>query len=462
MSTELRRSGIQGMTDVPWGTHFCQFYGTKLDLIDSLVPYFEAGLASNEQCIWVTSRPLPAAEGHELLSARVPHLDALIDRGQIEIIDYHDWYSRSGELDAEATLKAWMDRHDQALARGYDGLRITGNTSFLERSAFKAFADYERRVNERFRGERVLALCSYSLNDCEPESLLEVLRNHRFALVRRDGEWDIIESAALTLAREELQRVNKELHILNLHLEERVSERTRELEEALKVREEFLSIASHELKTPLAALKLQLDGLLRGLRGGRLSLDEVTRRVARAEAQCGRLDALATNLLEASVATSGRMTLDPASIDLAELACEAVARFGEQLVRAGSQVRLTATAPVRGSWDRLRLEQVITNLLSNALKHAPGTLIEVRVEVIGREAVLTVRDHGPGVSSADRDRIFERYTQAAPGKSAGGFGLGLWITRHIVEALGGSIELDSELGRGASFKVRLPRAPTSE
>jgi signal transduction histidine kinase len=105
---------------------------------------------------------------------------------------------------------------------------------------------------------------------------------------------------------------------------------------------------------------------------------------------------------------------------------------------------------------------VITNLLSNALRHAPGALIEVRVDATSDGAVLVVRDHGPGISPADKERVFERYAQGSAGKSAGGFGLGLWITRHIVEALGGSIELDSELGRGATFKVRLPRARASE
>jgi signal transduction histidine kinase len=156
------------------------------------------------------------------------------------------------------------------------------------------------------------------------------------------------------------------------------------------------------------------------------------------------------------------MTLKPADVDLAELACEVVARFGEQLVRAGSQVKLTAPAPVAGSWDRLRLEQVLTNLLSNAVKHAPGALTEVSVNATDAEAVLLVRDHGPGIPPADKDRIFERFTQGNLGNSVGGFGLGLWITRHIVEALGGSIDLESELGRGASFKVRLPRAQASE
>lgn len=462
MTTVLRRSGIQGVADVPWGTHFCQFYGTKTDLIESLVPYFKAGLASNEQCLWVTSEPLGAREAKDLLRASVPDLDALIDRGQIEIVDHREWYTRAGGVDGDAALKAWMDRHDIALARGYDGLRITGNTSSLDIGAFADESDFERCVNESFRGERILALCSYCLDACDPDRILDVIRSHRFAVVRRGGEWDVIESAALTLAREELQRVNEELHGLNLHLEERVSERTRDLEEALKVREEFLSVASHELKTPLAALKLQLDGLLRGIRGGRLSLDEVARRVARAEDQCVRLDALATNLLEVSRAASGRMTMQPADVDLAELACEVVARFSEQLERAGSQVRLTAPLPVGGSWDRLRLEQVLTNLLSNALKYAPGALTEVRVEASNAEAVLVVRDHGPGILPSDKDRIFERYVQGASGKSAGGFGLGLWITRHIVEALGGSIELESELGRGASFTVRLPRARASE
>ncbi|RPH54168.1 hypothetical protein EHM82_07250, partial [bacterium] len=204
-------SGIQAVGAIPFGSHFCQFYRTKQDLIDTLVPYFEAGLRNNEMCMWVTSHPLEAEEATALLREAMPDFEEFAARGQIEIWNHHDWYLRNGEQRSAEVLQGWIDREKRALDRGFSGFRLTGNTFWLERSGWHEFVEYESMVNEAFRRFRIIALCSYSLDHCCAEDVLDVCRNHQFALARRQGDWELIESSPLKMAKEELKKLNDEL-----------------------------------------------------------------------------------------------------------------------------------------------------------------------------------------------------------------------------------------------------------
>ena len=128
MEAIQRHSGIEVVGDVPWGTHFCQFYETGQDLIEILVPYFHEGLKGNEFCMWVTSEPLQVDQAKAALQAAVPDLDKYIEKGQIEILDYNQWYTKSEKFSADEVLQDWADKLNSALERGYEGLRLTGNT----------------------------------------------------------------------------------------------------------------------------------------------------------------------------------------------------------------------------------------------------------------------------------------------------------------------------------------------
>lgn len=143
----MRHTGIGVIGDVPWGTHFCQFYETSLDLAETLVPYFKAGLEAGEFCMWVTSEPLQVREAEAALRAAVPDLDERVRRGQIEIIDYQDWYFRSGRFSPDEVLKGWVDKLEAALDKGYEGLRLSGNTLWLEPVHWEDFREYEEAVN---------------------------------------------------------------------------------------------------------------------------------------------------------------------------------------------------------------------------------------------------------------------------------------------------------------------------
>jgi len=206
MGQKMRKMGIDLIGDVPWGTHFCQFYQTQQDLIDILVPYFQAGLENNEFCMWVTSEPLSEKEVQKAMRKAVPNFERYLTRGQIEIVPHAQWYLKNGTFDLQRVLKAWIDKLNQALAKGYDGMRVTGNTAWLEKRDWRNFAHYEEEVNRVIGKYRMMDICSYCLDKCSAFELIDVVRNHQFALVRREGEWELIGSFERKWMQEELER----------------------------------------------------------------------------------------------------------------------------------------------------------------------------------------------------------------------------------------------------------------
>ncbi len=195
MDIKLRKTSIDVVGNIPWGTHFCQFYQTKEDLIDILVPYFKAGLEDNEFCMWITAEPLNAAEAHKALQKKVRNLDDYIKKGQIEILEHTQWYTKSENIDPEAIIQDCINKAEYALKKGFDGLRITGNSVLLERKEKEKFSSYEERANILIANYRMLALCSYSLDNCSPSEIIDVVSNHKFALIKQDNEWKIIQSS---------------------------------------------------------------------------------------------------------------------------------------------------------------------------------------------------------------------------------------------------------------------------
>jgi PAS domain S-box-containing protein len=219
---------------------------------------------------------------------------------------------------------------------------------------------------------------------------------------------------------------------------------------------EFIGVAAHDLGNPLQSLQLRLRRL-RTLADGQEP--RVRDGLALAEHETRRLGQMVRNLLDLSRLSTGRRTLETEELDLAGLVREVVERHAEQAQLTGCALSLHAEGPVPGRWDRLRLERVITNLLTNALKFGPGQPVEVRVETTATLARLVVRDRGIGIAPEAQQRIFGRFERVHGGRAQAGFGLGLYIVRQLVEAHGGSIRVRSELGQGAEFTVELPLEP---
>ncbi len=237
-------------------------------------------------------------------------------------------------------------------------------------------------------------------------------------------------------------------------------------QQAVQVRDEFLSIASHELKTPLTSLHLAVQALQRAMRppagaapeaAPRLAPEYLARRLEIIAQQNHRLDKLINDLLDISRLAAGRLELEKHEVDLVALTRQVIEQFQEELALARSPVTLDTAGPVLGCWDAARIEQVLTNLLTNAMKYGRGQPIRVTVEAAGPVARLIVQDQGIGIAPEHQERIFGRFERAVRPGQYGGMGLGLYITRQIVEAHGGRITLESKPGYGATFTTELPR-----
>ena len=232
-----------------------------------------------------------------------------------------------------------------------------------------------------------------------------------------------------------------------------------EAQAAVRARDEFLSIASHELRTPLTPLEIGLQRLLRPREGESWPAERVRPALERCERQVRRLEVLIDNMRDVSRISSGRLTLQHEDVDLSEVMREVTTRFADQISASGSKLELSVTGPVVGQWDRLRLEQVITNLLTNAIKYGRGHAIEASCEGTNTHGTVRIRDHGIGIDPDQISRIFGRFERAVSARSYGGLGLGLYIARQIVDAHGGRIDVESRLGEGSLFTIELPLHP---
>jgi hypothetical protein len=191
-----RNSGIALVGDLPWGSHFCQFYQTQDDLLDTLVPYFRAGLENNEFCVWVTSDFLTKEEALKAMGKSVPGFAQYQAKGQMEIFPYTDWYLKGGHFDLQRTLTMWMAKHEEALSRGFAGLRVSGNPYWIDnKKDWDDFACYEAEINNVIGGTKLLVLCTYALHKCGVAEIMDVVKNHEFALARSHGIWQLVKGS---------------------------------------------------------------------------------------------------------------------------------------------------------------------------------------------------------------------------------------------------------------------------
>jgi PAS domain S-box-containing protein len=231
----------------------------------------------------------------------------------------------------------------------------------------------------------------------------------------------------------------------------------RELREAVRARDEFVKVASHELRTPLATLRLQVESLRSALARGTL---DPRRALARADAalrQAGRLDVLVDGILDAAVLSGEEIELHPAEVDVAALVHDVLERAAPAAARDRTPLHLAAEARVLARVDGPRVAHALSHLLSNAIRYGAGQPVDVRVEADDERVRIAVEDHGVGIDPADVERIFGRFERASSWRHYGGLGLGLFLTRRIAEAHGGTVRVDGALGEGATFTLELPR-----
>lgn len=236
-----------------------------------------------------------------------------------------------------------------------------------------------------------------------------------------------------------------------------------ELRDAVRARDDFITIAAHELRSPLAAIVLYVQNLILSVERDRSACsEEIKSDLVRLEKRINHFIKRAGVLLDVTRLTSGNFCLQRGTVDLSALTERVVRDFAEEAARAECTLDFQLAPRVLGNWDDLALEQVLVNLLSNAIKYGAGRPVSVRVSADAQAARIEVEDRGIGISEDARSRIFDKFERAVHQTTHGGFGVGLWITRQIVEAFGGSVAVDGRPGLGSTFSVSLPRGAYTE
>jgi PAS domain S-box-containing protein len=294
------------------------------------------------------------------------------------------------------------------------------------------------------------------IEDCPVHRREVAFRDHDCTFVRKDGTPFPVACTLTPLFESDAGGAVLELCDLT---ELRRSQA--ELREAVRVRDDFLSIASHELRTPMSALRMYIQGLIKGPLFEPLD-ERVKSRLLGADRSTLRMIQLLNELLDVSRLNTAHLELELADVNLTAVIQEVVDRLQPDISRSNSTLSLALASDVIGHWDRSRLDQVISNLLSNALKYGEGKPIEISLEEHDARALLRVRDHGVGIAPSEHERIFERFQRAASQRHYGGFGLGLWIAKRVLGLMGGTIRVESEFGNGALFEVCLPRHPPAK
>jgi two-component system, sensor histidine kinase PdtaS len=331
-------TGLAPIGRVDWGSHFCHFYRDEADMAETLVPYFKAGLESNEACLWVTAAPFTKEAALAQLRTYFSDIDTRIAAGQLVVLEHSEWYERVGRRSRADVVGMWVEAKNKALHHGYGGLRLSGNTAFLRQEDWDDFNDYENAVRTAFGSEQILALCSYQADRWDAGVVLDIVQTHDFALARRRGTWEIIESASVKKTKEALLALNAEL-------ERRVGERTESLRQTLSQQKMLTAELSHRVKNSFASVQAIVDQTLR-------------RAASAADARvnvAGRLRAMAR-------AHDQLAAGDWSGVSLRQAAETAATAFGHK-------VRIEVREDVLTPRAALGLSLVFHELMTNAVKY---------------------------------------------------------------------------------------------
>jgi C4-dicarboxylate-specific signal transduction histidine kinase len=464
MATETRKTGIDVVGDMPWGTHFCLFYETKDDLLDTLLPYCKSGLESEEFCLWVVAEPLTIEEATDALKDVVPDLDRYLEDSSIEIVSARNWYLQGGTFDLKRVTDGWHEKLARASARGYAGVRVTGDTAWLAKKDWKHFCEYEEGLNEAVANQRLAVLCTYPLAQCGALEILDVVRTHQFALAKRHGSWDVIETAGHKQAKAEIKRLNEEL-------EQRVVERTSQLvkaSEALRESQaelarvsrvttlgELTASIAHEVNQPLAGVVTSGNACLRWLANRPPNIENAKQSVDRIIKDANR----ASDVVRRVRGLAQKTPVQKVWLSINETVLESMALTRMEVAQHGASLKTQLSDDVPRVWaDRIQLQQVMLNLIMNAVeavsavKDGPRDVIVSTAKHESDSVLLTVRDSGTGLDPESLQRVFDAFYTTKPE----GMGMGLAVSRSIIEVHGGRLWATTNEPRGAVFQFTIP------
>jgi signal transduction histidine kinase len=453
----LRKTGLEVLGERPWGTHFCVFYESDDDLVQMLVPYFATGLKNRELCFWVLADSLTEDDARGALNRGIDSPDRqLIDRN-IEFLRSEECYLKEGVFNLDRVTAEWGNRLDRALAAGYEGIRVSGYAGWLQTREWPEFWKYEGSLNLSIVDLPMIVLCTYPLRGSSGSDILDVAHTHQCSISRRSGNWEIIETAALKEAKEEIARLNEDL-------EQRVVERTHELSlaqaqlarvERLTTTGRLAASITHEIAQPISAMVTSASSCLRWLTNPDPDLAEARNAVHKVVQNGERATEVFRSIRSLMQRAEPRMSV----LDINDVVEEALVLARGELQDQGILVRteLNTTLPrIRG--DRVQLQQVLLNLVMNAIEAMSGVKDRALTLIIrsqtheGNRVLVEVEDSGVGLDSNNVDRIFESMFTTKPD----GMGLGLSISKSIIAAHGGRLRASPGDRFGAILRIELP------
>lgn len=458
MNIGVRDSGVGIIGDIPWGTHSGQMYSTKDDFFEVALNYIRAGLLNNELCIWVYADNTSLDEIRCNLREYVSDVDSCYEKGQLRIISYSEWYLEDNDFNEVRVNKGWSEFVSYAANNGYDGLRAVGDTSWLEKSNYKAFFQYEQKLNSLISELPFLVLCLYDANKLDAFDIAEIISNHSFVIAKQENELRLIKNVELIIKNKQLNESKVRYKQLELDIKKNKDLLNYALE-CDKMKTEFFSNISHELRTPLNVimsalqlLKLQTEQSDYAAKGSKyLNI---------MQQNCFRLLRLVNNLIDITKIDADYFELKLQNYDIISHIRNITLSVVEYASNRGIMIYFDTNSEEKIiAYDPDQIERIILNLLSNAIKftHAGG---EITVSIYEREDYIeiTVKDTGIGIPADMQGCIFERFVQADKSlkRECEGSGIGLSLVKALVEKHDGEITLVSKLGMGSEFKVILP------
>jgi signal transduction histidine kinase len=459
------------------GDHLCLIYRSAAEQTAALIPFLKAGLAAGERCLFAghgtSARRLERALNEAGVDAR-----GECDRGALLFLNRRETWLPGGRFDPGTMMDILRQAEQDALDDGFSGLRATWNMGWVLEGTAGAdrLVEYEAHLNRFLAGSRTCALCRYSRQGSGPDLIQTALLTHPIAMLGEQlcpnayyeppdmvlGDRPVDERVDWMMAQ--LQRARfSESKLEEVSL--RLSQKRSALERADRAKEELLAMLAHELRNPLGTISSALQVLRMKGEGD----DTAKRAIDAAERQVLHQAMLIDDLLEASRVTRGQVELQCEELDLPELVRETVEGYRAAFDAEGIALDLDIpTEPLRIRGDRLRLSQSLSNLLDNAAKFTPrGGRIDVRVvrAASSRRAEIRVRDSGAGIPADELPYVFEVFTQGdhSLDRAQGGLGMGLAVTKGLVDLHGGEVQARSEgTGKGSEFTILLPLAAAQD
>jgi Signal transduction histidine kinase len=408
----LRQTGIEFLKDIPWGTHICGFYQTKKDLFDILPAYFESGLKNNEYCMWVISEPITISEAKLALKTSIPNFDLFYKLGQLEIINHSEWYLKFGNFDGKRVLDGWLEKVESALTSGYEGIRICGNTTWLKRRYFRTFMDYESEVEKQIGSLKMIALCTYKLDQCNFHEVIDIVNNHQFSFIKTQ---DDLESLYNVSKYDRINLVGK-----------------------------MAASIAHEVRNPMTTVRGYLQ-----LLGGRKENAPLKPTFDLMISELDRANSIITEFLTLSGTKSS--TLERQNLN--EVLNKLYPLLEADAFIHNNQIRLKVGEIPEIQLNMKEISQLVLNLCRNGLEamNEPAGCLTIQTYTKNKQVVLSVQDEGCGIPPEEMDNLGVPFHTT----KEEGSGLGLAACYSIAASHNARIKVESS-SSGTTFSIQFP------